>query len=63
MYFNDSISENARAIVTRIQRKSSNRRYRPFREVTEIMPLLQDARKSESVNICVEDDTRSGKFY
>lgn len=46
--------------VARLQRQST-RRNRPFREVTEIMPLLQDAQKNESVNIGIEEDSRSGK--
>lgn len=60
MYYNDIISEKIRVFVARLQRQST-RRNRPFREVTEIMPLLQDAQKNESVNIGIEEDSRSGK--
>lgn len=59
MYNNEVISNNVRAGVARVQRKNT-RPYRPFREVTEVMPLLQD-QKIESLSIILEGDTRSGK--
>lgn len=43
MYCNDYISLKVRCMVSRVRRKS---RVRPYREVTEIMPLLQDQQKA-----------------
>lgn len=47
MYCNDSISNKVRIIVARLRRKTS--RVRPFREVTEIVPLLQEKRIGNSI--------------
>lgn len=45
MYCNDSISFRVRCMVSSLRRKS---RVRPFREVTEIIPLLQDAGQKQA---------------
>lgn len=47
MYCNDSISNKVRIIVARLRQKA--RRVRPFREVTEIVPLLQEKRMGNGI--------------
>lgn len=73
MYCNDYISVRVRCLVKRVRRRSS--RVRPFREVTEIMPLLRSEHEAQKrpngdytngVHAAVpletiEEDQRSGK--
>lgn len=44
MYCNDIISQKVRILVSKLTRK---KKVRPFREVTEIAPLLQDEQEEK----------------
>lgn len=47
MYCNDSISNKVRTVVAKLKKKPT---IRPFREVTEIIPLLHEDTKNKSSN-------------
>lgn len=65
MYCNDYISVRVRCLVRRVRRNS--KRVRPFREVTEIVPLLQEQKHTNGMQQqqqhleTIEEDSRSGR--
>lgn len=57
MYWNDAMARKARMMVSKIRRKS---RVRPYRERTEITPLLSRQSGSENGNIKMSDVNGQG---
>lgn len=57
MYWNDTMARKARMMVSKIRRKS---RVRPYRERTEITPLLSKQTSSENGNIKMSDVNGQG---